>query len=575
MLECVARRLSVWDEVLNNDRQMEACCRERTTIFSDLESAEMRVYDWFDHTYISTVLTTDVVRGFRSKSGYIISAQTGSGKSTEVNRILIPLALEKQKKVLIIVPRKALSLQYKRLIAEAYAPDILQNYTEKGMAQLHEIGPADIYLMQEIGLPNVKEMLLRQKANYDFVIFDEVDSFFRDSSFNQYTQSIFEFLIRFVGKSCIRVYMSATVEVMLDAIVDIENGLAYDYVVDLKEFLGIHNTKGYASHELKLFRFRQNFSYAQPVFFTETEELVEHLILLPASTKTVIFVESRKHGEELRGKLSDAVFMDAETKESREKETFKTIIHQHTFMQRFLIVTRFLDVGIDLKDLKISNIVIFSSIREDILQMMGRKRITRNEIVNIFLYVPKCAELQRKIRQLDHSYEEMQAGLSMYKNLREYAFTEIPHPLYVRKTAEGISLNYNAFSFQVNRYYRRNLTELLGDYVESSDDFYDHYKNTILKWIPSCKEGKWLNGDMDKVLTEILDLYVDKELDRDERKMFDQKFFAHTGVTRRKSQEDNIGTKTVNEYFNTHSLPYFMRGLSKEGQPQMWKLERR
>lgn len=68
----------------------------------------MKVYGPFEHQFVSNLLTKNVIQNWRI-GGYFIVSQTGTGKSTLILKELGEIACEKNRRILIITPRVALT----------------------------------------------------------------------------------------------------------------------------------------------------------------------------------------------------------------------------------------------------------------------------------------------------------------------------------------------------------------------------------------------------------------------------------------------------------------------------------
>ena len=122
--------------------------KDQYKIFHDIEEEQIRVYDEFAKQFISGILTKAKVREWKMQ-GYLVIAQTGTGKSTWVTRTIGEMLLEHHRAGLLITPRVALSLQYKKEIAQLYCPNLLEELTEQGLHKRNEYGPFDVYSFQE------------------------------------------------------------------------------------------------------------------------------------------------------------------------------------------------------------------------------------------------------------------------------------------------------------------------------------------------------------------------------------------------------------------------------------------
>ena len=144
-----------------------------------------------------------------------ISAQTGAGKNTFVEKVLIE-NLVPQRKILILSNRIALGRQEKGRIAAlmdqieprnsgigSYKKDVERRNGEM-LDELEDFGSVTIKSYQ--GFLARKEVL---KEIYDYVILDECHFFLADAKFNKFTFSILEEILNRYPYA-IRIYMTAT-----------------------------------------------------------------------------------------------------------------------------------------------------------------------------------------------------------------------------------------------------------------------------------------------------------------------------------------------------------------------------
>ena len=139
----------------------------RNRIFCYYENEKIKAYERFAHMFVGKLLREDMISKWQ-KAGYFIVSQTGTGKSTLIVEQVAKIAMERGKRVLLVVPRTALAMQYKREFAERYCPGRLEELSNVGIQKESYWGPADIFLMQNFTNADLRERLIRNRANYDF-----------------------------------------------------------------------------------------------------------------------------------------------------------------------------------------------------------------------------------------------------------------------------------------------------------------------------------------------------------------------------------------------------------------------
>lgn len=96
------------------EERIKGAMPDRNKLYSIIEPERVKVYGEWKCPYIAEVLNERTVSHWEPGKGYLISAQTGTGQSTFIEEVLIPLAQEYGKKVLIVVPREALAIQFRK-----------------------------------------------------------------------------------------------------------------------------------------------------------------------------------------------------------------------------------------------------------------------------------------------------------------------------------------------------------------------------------------------------------------------------------------------------------------------------
>lgn len=139
----------------------------------------------FDYDgYISDIITKRQIRDWRADTPVFIDAQTGQGKTTLVFETILPVLQEIGGRMLIACSRQALKNQYKRDAAKLLQPEMLEDYTDRGLDKQHSFGIIDVYSYQEIDF-------MKELEAYAIVIFDECHFFVNDAFFSKSTYRIY------------------------------------------------------------------------------------------------------------------------------------------------------------------------------------------------------------------------------------------------------------------------------------------------------------------------------------------------------------------------------------------------
>lgn len=183
--------------------------------------------------YLTNFVTEEEICKWESNEPVFISAQTGTGKNYFVQHVLIKNLIKDNlhnhtnQKILLLSNRVALNRQSKADIA-----DLLLDYTGQNVSQEMEIyykpEGIDAFLKQfgNIYIYSYKQFFETNFLNQDFkyVVCDECHYFTSDGTFEPYTEQILRKIIK-EGQDSIRIYMSATLEVVFEPIIREEYNL--------------------------------------------------------------------------------------------------------------------------------------------------------------------------------------------------------------------------------------------------------------------------------------------------------------------------------------------------------------
>ncbi|MDR1547755.1 MAG: DEAD/DEAH box helicase family protein [Hungatella sp.] len=545
-------------------------------IYEFIEPEKVKAYLPFEHQFVSNLLTQKTVRNWET-GGYFIASQTGSGKSTLIMEVIAPVAISRGARILLIVPRVALAMQYKKEIASEYCPEALDELQEEGIRKRTNWGPFDVYVMQSLVKKQEREEIWRKRATYDFVLMDEGHVFLSDSVFVPFTYELFRFLVCEVGRNCKRVYLTATPDIILTEVAEMESKIpgrplpGRNWAGDFKEEI-----------YLTLYQFKEDYRYLSPRFFEKEETILKRLEELPSNEKAVIFVRSKNQGlrlQKILGGAEKAVYMDAENKMTMERETLSSIINEQSFKPQFLIATRFLDVGVNLKDLKIRTVVLFQRFKEDILQMLGRKRLTSGETVNLYLKVPTRKEVLGEIEEMEEDYQAMMRAQKRYETRTENWSNEIPMPLFLYEKNGKREIGCNHFSYRINEYHRRQLEA----YVDGTEDelgFRQTFIRTVLSWFPMHKEAVDIEKEdkalssLEEELDALLESYLGQELDKKAALELCNHIFCVMKISRRSDQKDNLGLSSLKKAFEQYGIRYGIFNQSRGGKAGIWVVQK-
>lgn len=162
------------------------------------------------------------------------------------------------------------------------------------------------------------------------------------------------------------------------------------------------------SREVTYYQANFGYKYVKPIYFKTLIQLCEQVEKTSEQEKWLIFVSSKKKGEDIKNYLQtknvDSVLITSETKNHRkglgglvpkEYEVYGSIIKNAKSPVRVTIATAVLDNGINLKDPTLKHLAILEMNPTTFLQMIGRKRQeSPEEQINLYLQAKDTGEIK-------------------------------------------------------------------------------------------------------------------------------------------------------------------------------------
>lgn len=343
-----------------------------------------------------TFLTDEIGDDYKDWMGnqiVFIDAPTGSGKTTFVLEKLIEHAVLVGKRILYLVNRTILKNYLEEKIAEKKRK--LRREKKFSDNSLQNVIRVELYQTLEKQCKGKPEYLENKESEYNYIIADECHYFLVDSTFNTDTQLSYDWIMN--KENATLVFMSATIKRIREWIWK-NNGS----MMKSEELSGAHaivtkdGETGYnKDRTYKDYSVVSDYSYVEWEIIGQDEDLFNKI--KKDNGKWLIFVDSRKKGEEMAKSLNDleveAVFIDAKSKKDGEQlEVVDNIVKEEKFVQKVVVATSVMDNGISIHDIELRNMVIIADTKEEFIQMLGRKRRSKLEAPGkLKLYI-----LQRK-----------------------------------------------------------------------------------------------------------------------------------------------------------------------------------
>lgn len=525
----------------------------------------------FERCYIQEALTELQVVKWRQDTPILISSQTGTGKSTFILKTLCPILRARGRPVLILCSRIALKKQYKLNAIDLFLPERKGDWTDSGLEKEHTFGNVDIYSYQE------SQILLETQRikEYGAVIFDECHFFINDASFNRYTQEIFRKILD-TQKKAIRIYMTATPDGVFDEILRREKEIKYPVreIMCLQDryhhYAPLFHENGEDRPHAKIYHFRRDYTYLSALFFKDLDWLVQIIRQDSSNQKWLVFVSRKEEGKIIEKQLGAAYaeYLDAELKDGEKQAEFQKILLEKSYNKKVLIVTKFLDVGVDLCDETIKNIVIFPTTKTDFFQMVGRKRIRKGECINLYIHIRDIKEYRKTLSGLKNKYRDMVQAINTINKF--CTGSELEFPLFLYKNDKELEIRYNAFSIVNIKQHMKELQDLIQECSQRlpSQSVDESIARFYLDWIgqkESYYKHMWLEREHQEDIVNKIEVLLRPVLGReitgneflDIRCKLLELWEEHTGEKQRKDRrEKGLGCANIKKFFREVQAPF-------------------
>lgn len=337
----------------------------------------------------------------------LIDTPTGSGKTTFIYKCIIPRAKMQNMNVLIVSNRTALNIQQKKDIMDIIFKEGKDYYSDRAYQEKDDYGFIHIVTYQglQAHIKNNPDWI----KNVGYTIFDEAHFFTSDTFFNTSAALLLKQIPKKFGHT-IRIYMTATSYDVIEEIADAEE----------KEFKYPEDQPPIYIMPRVLLRYHQKHDYSkyEMEFISDLHQVID-LIKEKPEEKWLIFVDKKANGEELCDKLLEefsddrnrVINFNAEkkkliltsNKENNLNSFWKKLLSDMKFEEQVLISTSVLDCGINIIDENVKNIVISTDEHAEFIQMLGRRRLSKND-KKLKLWVVEKS--QKSLQAIKQKYEE-------------------------------------------------------------------------------------------------------------------------------------------------------------------------
>lgn len=407
--------------------------------------------------YVSDIIE-EKYKEWKPGQSIFISTPTGSGKTTFVLNELVEYAALTNKKILYLVNRKILKEQL----------DVAYRNIKRILHIKYGIGDYDPMTIETYQKVEASFGKSYEHEVYNYIIADECHYFLMDSMFNTNTHISLEWVMSSRFDSSVRVFMSATIESIKDYIMKyyLKKEIPI-YERDTKDLSELLEDK----QCLKKYVCEKNTDNISIHIFDKIESLFADIEVNKRS-RWLIFVDNKQYGESLIKKMVargiDAIFIDAEYQDNIEKtETVKGLTKNLRYTQKVLIATSVLDNGISILDENLQKIVIMTDSKEEVLQMLGRKRINDKSTKKIQVFL--CKRDIKFFSQRLNLLKKYDIALEHYMGRRKKY--HIPFPL---EDDFYVDMNKNEINENKKRLHVKILSE-----IWTSSDVYEQMKKFL------------------------------------------------------------------------------------------------
>jgi Type III restriction enzyme, res subunit len=472
-------------------------------------------------TYVSDVITTDIVGKLEQGKNYLIGSEMNSGKNYWMRNILLPFALENNKRTLVLSHRRQTIDQQINYLDE-YKQECIRQF--KG-------GMFEIKTYQAF-----QKMIERNDImlnSFDYIVCDEAHYFVSDSSFNSKTELAFDFLEQ--NKKAIKIFMTATSE-----------GL---YYLTWKNRLEVLNEANYYNNNVKdLFRYEQNETIAAVV-----KKEVE------AGKKVLIYHNAKDT-------TSDFDFGNSKVLHAGNRDSsleFRQIADNSKFECDVLNTTKLMTEATEIKDKLVETITIHGI--SDIDTFVQATARVRNQKVNVLYKRISKRSIQAKLRYLEkqlHYFDEFdrlgeiefikEHGINVIsKSMKAFYLTTVLDPSsyqeYTRLKVHKTGLAYLMYQAEMYQFMDENGFEA----------FFDKYFPNI-QYI----DLEQLKRE-DHIQLDIIDNYIDKKIFKNEQQEL-VNVICNKYALRAKNGSTKVGMKTINSFFEENNIGFVIESFQNK-----------
>ncbi|MED0977009.1 DEAD/DEAH box helicase family protein [Bacillus paranthracis] len=465
--------------------------------------------------YVSDIITTDVVEELERGKNYLIGSEMNSGKNYWVRYILLPYALENNKKTLVLSHRTQTKEQQENYLEE-YKWECIRQF--RG-------GEFELRTYQQF-----QNMIKKNDSmihSFDYIVCDEAHYFVSDSSFNTRTELAFNFLNQ--NDKAVKIFMTATSE-----------GL---YYLPWNNELEVLKEANFYNNQVKdLYRYEQNETVLS-VVHNEIEEGKKVLVYHNAIDTTSDF------------NIGNSKVLHSGNRENSLE--FKQIVENRQFECDVLNTTKLMTEATEIKDDSVETVVIHGiSDIDTFVQATGR---VRNHKVNVYYKRISKKSILAKLRYLEKQlfyYDEFTI-LGEIEFIKEYGLDIINKQMkafYLDTIIDSIShQQYPILRVHTTGLayleYQAEIYSFMNAY--GFEAFFDKYfPNIAYVDLEQLKKENYIQLD-------IIDNYINKKIFKQQQEELIGVICNKYGL-RAKNGSRKVGMKTINSFFEENNIPFII-----------------
>ena len=162
--------------------------------------------------------------------------------------------------------------------------------------------------------------------------------------------------------------------------------------------------------KLLMYRFPNHFEGLQLRYFKEPAEIADLAKSHPGE-KFLVFVSHREGFDEANPNTYLAAFKQANIsvsyldRDEKNSATWNNLRDNQRFETQALVTTSVTDCGVNIMDKNLKHIVIETTDRTELIQMLGRRRRDRNEPVSVYIRAINSGTMHHRLRKTEEWLE--------------------------------------------------------------------------------------------------------------------------------------------------------------------------